>query len=123
VLFAEGSAALSGDAHKVITAAAGQIKTSHPAAVTITGYTDKIAGQPLNDKLSQQRAQNVLAALKSAVGPGATTYAARPKVRPTRSPAMTPRRAASRTGAPPSPPPDPPSHPSTPARPTSGRTA
>ena len=73
VLFAEGSAGLSGQADRVVNAAAAQIKANPPAAVAVTGYTDKIAGQPVNDTLSQQRADAVAAALKAALGPAGTT--------------------------------------------------
>lgn len=79
VLFAEGSAALSAPAEQVISAAAQSITSNHSATVVVTGYTDKVAGQPVNEKLSQQRADAVIAALRTAVGPGSTTYTAAAK--------------------------------------------
>ncbi len=79
VLFAESSAQLTDQARAVISDAAARIKATKPSAVTVTGYTDKIAGQPINERLSQQRADAVVAALKADVGSGTSTYTASAK--------------------------------------------
>ncbi len=79
VLFTESSAQLTDQARAVIGDAAARIKATKPSAVTVTGYTDKIAGQPINEKLSQQRADAVVAALKADVGSGTSTYTASAK--------------------------------------------
>lgn len=79
VLFAENSATLTANARKVIAEAAVDIKYFRPAKVILTGYTDKVAGQPLNAKLSKQRAQAVLSAVHNAVGPGRTAYSFKAK--------------------------------------------
>ena len=74
VLFAENSAALTDYARTVIADAAKAIKASRPSVIVVSGYTDEIAGQPANLKLSSQRATAVLTALKADVGPGPTAY-------------------------------------------------
>ncbi len=56
----------------MVADAAARIKAGRPGKVTVTGYTDKVAGQPVNEKLSAQRADNIADALKAAIGPGST---------------------------------------------------
>jgi len=76
VLFAEDRAAMDAEAQRVIAQAAATIKATSPAHVSITGYTDKIAGQPTNVPLSQRRADAVEHALQAAVGTSTTNYSA-----------------------------------------------
>ena len=71
VLFDEGSAALDSDADKVVAAAATALRQAGAKQVTVTGYTDVVAGNPVNGPLSQQRADAVAAALRSRL-PGVT---------------------------------------------------
>lgn len=68
VLFASDSAALDTSAQSVIAAAATRIKVLKPSAVTVTGYTDVVGGQPTNTNLSQQRAEAVAAQLRKDLG-------------------------------------------------------
>jgi len=59
VLFAEGSAELDANANKVITTAAQNVKAAGATKVTISGFTDVVAGAQVNDPLSQERADAV----------------------------------------------------------------
>lgn len=70
VLFAEGSAVLDAQARAVIEHAAGGIRSAGLHQVTVTGHTDVVAGSPVNDPLSRQRAEAVAAALRSLLGGG-----------------------------------------------------
>lgn len=71
VLFAEGSAAIDSDGQQVITAAAANLQRAHATQVQVIGYTDVVAGTPVNVPLSQQRATAVADALRSML-PGVT---------------------------------------------------
>lgn len=76
VLFAESSSAITAQGQRVIAQAAAEIRAKKPGQVIVTGFTDHIARQPANKVLSQQRADNVLRALKAVVGDtGRTHYA------------------------------------------------
>ena len=77
VLFAEGSAELDANANEVIAAAAASLKAAGATRVTISGYTDVIAGEAVNDPLSQERADAVARALKAALPGVQTTTQAR----------------------------------------------
>jgi outer membrane protein OmpA-like peptidoglycan-associated protein len=67
VLFAEDSAALDADAQRVITTAAQHLKSAGITQVEVQGYTDVVAGQPVNQQLSEQRADAVATALRDAL--------------------------------------------------------
>ena len=68
VLFASNSAVINSAGLQVIEAAAIRIKALHPTAVTVTGYTDVVGGQPKNVNLSQQRADAVARVLRQDLG-------------------------------------------------------
>ncbi len=68
MLFASGSAELDANARQVIAAAATRIKSLHPSQVKVTGYTDVVGGQPVNDTLSLRRANAVAAVLRADLG-------------------------------------------------------
>ena len=63
VLFAEGSAAIDPNGRKVIDTAAANLKRAGATKVEVIGYTDVVAGAPVNGPLSKQRADAVAAAL------------------------------------------------------------
>lgn len=65
VLFAEGSAAIDGNGKKVIATAAQNLKRAGATKVQVIGYTDVVAGAPVNGPLSKQRADAVAAALRT----------------------------------------------------------
>ncbi len=67
VLFAEGSAELDAEAKKVIAQAVKGLQSAGVTAVSVSGYTDVVAGQAVNDPLSQERADAVAGALKAAL--------------------------------------------------------
>ena len=75
VLFPTGSAVVDAAALQVIQAAAVRIKALHPSAVTVTGYTDVVGGQPKNDTLSQRRADAVAVVLRRDLGGSPTVTA------------------------------------------------
>lgn len=62
VLFAEGTAAIDDNGKQVITTAAANLKRAHATQVDVFGYTDVIAGTPVNAPLSKQRAAAVAVA-------------------------------------------------------------
>lgn len=64
VLFAEGDATPDADGRQVVTAAAQSVRASGAKRVEVRGYTDVVAGAPINAPLSQQRADNVAQALR-----------------------------------------------------------
>lgn len=64
VLFAEGSAQIDSAGQEVINAAAASLKDAGVRSLDVTGHTDRLAGDPLNDPLSKNRAENVAAALR-----------------------------------------------------------
>ena len=67
VLFATGSSALDANAQDVIRTTAAHLKTAGVSSVEIVGYTDVVAGQPVNGALSQQRADAAAQALRAAL--------------------------------------------------------
>lgn len=52
------------------------LKAGNAKKVVVTGYTDKVAGTPVNDPLSQERADKVAAILRADLGPGVTVTTA-----------------------------------------------
>ena len=77
VLFASGSSALDSNAKDVIRTTAAHLKTAGVSSVEIVGYTDVVAGQPVNGALSQQRADAAAQALRAALpGTSVSTRAA-----------------------------------------------
>lgn len=71
VLFAEGGATLDANAQRVIAQAVTNLRRAGVRSVEVIGYTDVVAGQPVNAPLSQQRADAVAAQLKKSL-PGVT---------------------------------------------------
>lgn len=74
VLFASGSASLDSPSRLVIVRTAQLIRARRPAAVTVIGFTDTEGNLAVNEALSRQRAQAVLAALEAAVNDPAIHY-------------------------------------------------
>jgi len=72
VLFAEGSSAIDTNGQKVIRAAAAALKAAGAHTVEVIGYTDVVAGQPVNKALSAKRGRAVAAALRTELGSGVT---------------------------------------------------
>ena len=72
VLFAEGSSRIDSNGQKVIRAAAAALKAAGAHKVEVIGYTDLVAGQPVNKALSAKRARAVAAALRTELGSGVT---------------------------------------------------
>lgn len=68
VLFAFDSARLSPRARSRLAAAAREIRTRHPGAVSIVGYTDSKGSAGYNLGLSRRRAASVGSALATALG-------------------------------------------------------
>lgn len=75
VLFSSASADIDANGQQVIASTAQEIKNNKTTAVSVVGYTDVLAGQVVNDPLSQQRADNVAAALRTLLGPSVTVTA------------------------------------------------
>ena len=67
VLFPASGAALDANAQDVVTKAAAHLKDAGVTSVEVVGYTDVVAGQPINTELSQQRADAVAKALRTAL--------------------------------------------------------
>lgn len=65
VLFAQGSAELDSESTKVIAQAARRLQEAGVRSVEVIGFTDEVAGEAVNDPLSQQRADSVAEALRS----------------------------------------------------------
>ena len=70
VLFAEGKATIDADGRQVVTAAAKNLTAGGVKSVQVIGYTDKVAGAPINGPLSLQRAQAVATELKALLPAG-----------------------------------------------------
>lgn len=70
VLFAEDGAALDASAMTVITTAGQDIRQHQVTTVTVIGYTDAIGNAAANTKLSLERAEAVVAALRPLGGSG-----------------------------------------------------
>ena len=77
VLFAEGSAAIDGNGTKVIDAAAQNLKRAGATKVQVIGYTDVVAGAPVNGPLSKQRADAVAKALRTVLPTASVTTSAK----------------------------------------------
>ena len=65
VLFAEDSSALDPSAQQVVARAAQSLRDARATRVEVLGYTDIVAGAPVNQPLSQERADSVASALRS----------------------------------------------------------
>ncbi len=86
VLFAEGKATMDADGRQVVTAAAKNLTAGGAKSVQVIGYTDKVAGAPINGPLSLQRAQAVAMALKALLPAGtAVTVSAKGQTDPAAS--------------------------------------
>ncbi len=86
VLFAEGKAAVDADGRQVVTAAAKNLTAGGAKSVQVIGYTDKVAGAPINGPLSEQRAQAVATELKALLPAGtAVTVSAKGQADPAAS--------------------------------------
>ena len=72
VLFGEGKAGIDADGRQVVTTAAKNLTAGGAKNVQVIGYTDMVAGTPVNGPLSQQRAQAVAAELKALLPAGTT---------------------------------------------------
>lgn len=72
VLFASGSADLSGDAQQVLGTIAADIAARGTGEVVVTGHTDSDGSDTFNQTLSEQRAASVLGVLQPASGGGVT---------------------------------------------------
>ncbi|MGP4026445.1 OmpA family protein [Actinomadura sp. 3N407] len=72
VLFATGSAELSGRAKTVLDEAAEEIKAKAMRPLTFEGHTDSKGGDDDNLKLSKERAEAVLKEMKARLGDGFT---------------------------------------------------
>lgn len=77
VLFDEGSAAIDDAGQEVLAAAASGLRDAGVTAVEVVGHTDVIAGAPVNETLSQERADAVAAALGEQLPDATITTAAR----------------------------------------------
>ena len=67
VLFAEGSAEIDANGTKVVAQAVETLRRTAAPQVVVAGYTDVVAGQAVNDPLSERRAAAVAAALTKAL--------------------------------------------------------
>lgn len=67
VLFAEGSAEIDADGAKVVAQAVETLRRTAAPQVVVAGYTDVVAGQTVNEPLSERRAAAVAAALGKAL--------------------------------------------------------
>jgi outer membrane protein OmpA-like peptidoglycan-associated protein len=65
VHFATASAALAGDSQAVLDQVAQALKNNPDWKMQVVGHTDATGAAPANDRLSQQRAQSVVAYLTS----------------------------------------------------------
>lgn len=72
VLFASGSAELSGDAQQVLATIAADIADRGTGEVVVTGHTDSDGSDAFNQTLSEQRAASVLGVLQPASGSAVT---------------------------------------------------
>lgn len=82
VLFAEDSAAIDANGKKVIATAAQHLKAAKVTRVVVEGYTDVVAGQPVNKALSMARADNVAQALRALLPGVQITTAAKAEADP-----------------------------------------
>jgi outer membrane protein OmpA-like peptidoglycan-associated protein len=63
VLFAEGSAEIDDAGRQVVEQSAQTLREAGAQRIEVVGHTDQLAGDPVNAPLSQERADNVAAAL------------------------------------------------------------
>ena len=77
VLFAEGSAAIDRNGKTVIDTAAANLKRAGATKAEVIGYTDVVAGAPVNGPLSKQRADAVAAVLRAELPAVAVTTSAK----------------------------------------------
>ena len=82
VLFAESSADIDRAGSQVIATAAASLRTAGVRSVEVIGHTDQIAGAPVNDNLSQRRADAVAGALRAALPGVQITTSARSQNEP-----------------------------------------
>lgn len=66
VFFPWNSARVTPDGEQIVGAAGNTFKAGPPVTVAVTGYTDTSGTAAYNQKLSQQRAQNIAGALARA---------------------------------------------------------
>ncbi len=100
VLFAEGQATVDADGRQVVTAAAKNLTAGGAKSVQVIGYTDKVAGAPINGPLSEQRAQAVATELKALLPAGtAVTVSAKGQTDPAASNATAAGRQQNRRAA------------------------
>jgi len=100
VLFGEGSASIDSYGRQVIRQAATTLKAARAPKVEVIGYTDVLAGQPVNQSLSAKRAAAVAAALRTELGPDvAVTTSARGEQDPAASNSTAPGRQQNRRAA------------------------
>lgn len=114
VYFENGSANLTPEAHQIVEAAAAEFKAGPPVPVQVVGYASTVGSAALNQRLSQQRAQNVAAALTAGGVPQSSiTVSGAGETTAAESPAHARRVEITEggTGAPPPPPPGPPGSP------------
>ena len=72
VLFRPDGTAVNAAGRSVIDEAVKLIASEHSQHVTVTGYTDIVAGERLNTRLAGRRARVVAAELRHALGAGVT---------------------------------------------------
>ena len=85
VLFAEGSAEVDANGTKVVDQAVQTLRSSGARQVVVAGYTDVVAGQAVNEPLSERRASAVAASLKQALPELSVTTEARGQQAPVAS--------------------------------------
>jgi outer membrane protein OmpA-like peptidoglycan-associated protein len=77
VLFAEGSAEIDQAGQQVIATTVTNLRDAGVTSVEVVGHTDVVAGDPVNDTLSQERADAVAQALQAELPDLQVTTAAR----------------------------------------------
>jgi outer membrane protein OmpA-like peptidoglycan-associated protein len=100
VLFAVNKADLTPRASALLAGVARQVDRSTDSTVKVDGYTDSTGNDAINQPLSQRRAQAVAQRLRSLVRRRGWPSRSSGTGRRTRSPPITARRAAARTGGP-----------------------
>lgn len=99
VLFAEDSATLDAGAQRVIATAADGLRRTGVQKVEVLGYTDTVAGAPVNAPLSKKRADAVAAALRPLLPGVEIATAARAQADPVASNATEQGRQQNRRAA------------------------
>ncbi len=95
VLFSEDGVGVDASARAVIDSAARQIRTGHDTSVTVIGYTDTLGHAAANQRLSSERTQAVVAALRQRLG--STNVVFHPEAHGQTQPAATNATAAGRS--------------------------